>query len=187
MKATKLFFFLFLLSFSCSLSAQNKNTIRVGAGVNVRRNVDNDRLTVGPSLLAEYGRTLNTYFSVAVEIHTDMCKNGAVSDLYAAGVGLRGMVTPFPKKFRWVKVGVGATYEHCKYLYGVRTQEADGHGLKHMRFSADYWGIDFPIRAYFIDSRRFEFYAFYNIKTIFADSKYSWNYSNGGLAFGVKF
>ena len=123
MNAIRLFFLLGPLLFSWSLAAQNKNTIRVGAGVNVRSNVDNDRLAVGPSLSVEYGRTIDAYFSVAAEIHTDMCKEGAASDLYAAGVGLRGMVTPFPKKFRWVKVGVGATYDHCKHLYGVRTEE----------------------------------------------------------------
>lgn len=184
MKATRLFFFLLSLFFSCSLSAQNKNTVRVGVGVNVRSRVDNDRLTVGPSLSVEYGRTVNAYFSVAAEIHTDMCKNGAAADLYAAGVGLRGMATPFPKKFRWVKVGVGATYDRCKYLYGVQGEETV---LKHMQHSADYWGIDFPVRAYLIDSQRFEFYAFYNIKTMFTDGRYVWNYSHGGLAFGVKF
>lgn len=188
MKATRLFFALLLLSFSCTLSAQNKNTIRVGTGINVRSSVDNDRLTVGPSLLVEYGRTINAYFSAAAEIHTDMCKNGAASDLYAAGVSLRGMITPFPKRFRWVKIGVGATYDHCKYLYGVHIQDEDEQSaLKHIQYSADYWGIDFPIRAYFIDSRRFEFYAFYNIKTMFTDGKYCWNYSHGGLAFGVRF
>ncbi len=116
MKATRLFFFLLPLFFSCSLSAQNKNTIRVGAGVNVRSSVDNDRLRVGPSLLVEYGRSVNSYFAVAVEIHTDMCKNGTASDLYGAGVSLRGMATPFPQKFRWVKVGVGTTYDRYKYL-----------------------------------------------------------------------
>ena len=188
MKATRLFFLVFPLFFSCGLSAQNKHTIRIGAGVNVRSSVDDDRLRVGPSLAVEYGRTINAYFSVAAEIHTDMCKNGAASDLYGAGVGLRGMFTPFPKKFRWVKVGVGATYDHCKYLYGVHVQDAEGQSvLKHMRHSADYWGIDFPIRGYLIDSRRFEFYAFYNIKTMFSDGRYYWNYSHGGLAFGVKF
>lgn len=188
MKATRLFFFLLPLFFSCSLSAQNKNTIRVGAGVNVRSSVDNDRLRVGPSLSVEYGRSVNSYFAVAVEIHTDMCKNGTASDLYGAGIGLRGMVTPFPKKFRWIKVGVGATYDRCKYLYGVRVQNEDEQPVvKHMQHAADYWGIDFPIRAYLIDSRRFECYAFYNIKTMFTDGSYYWNYSHGGLAFGVRF
>ena len=188
MKATRLFFFLLSLFFSCSLSAQNKNTIRVGAGVNVRSSVDNDRLSAGPSLLVEYGRSVNSYFAVAVEIHTDMCKNGTASDLYGTGVSLRGMATPFPQKFRWVKVGVGATYDRCKYLYGVHFKDKEGQSvLKHMQHSAGYWGIDFPIRAYFIDSRQFEFYAFYNIKTMFAGGRYHWNYSHGGLAFGVRF
>ena len=186
MKATKFLFLLVSIVFSWSLSAQDKNTIRVGAGINIRSNVDNDRLAVGPSLSVEYGRTINSYFSVAAEIHTDMCKDGAASDLYAAGVGLRGMVTPFPKKFRWIKVGIGATYDRCKYLYGVQNEEGQSV-LKHMQHAADYWGIDFPIRAYLIDSRRFEFYAFYNFKTMFSDGRYYWNYSHGGLAFGVKF
>ncbi len=62
MKATRLFFLVFPLFFSCGLSAQNKHTIRIGAG---------------------------------------------------------------------------ATYDHCKYLYGVHVQDAEGQSvLKHMRHSA---------------------------------------------------
>lgn len=181
--------FVILLVASGTLSAQNRNSIRVGAGINVREGrPDENTLKIGPSLFVEYGREINPYFSIALDLHTDMCKYGKYSNLHALGVSLRGILTPLPKKFRWVKIGVGATYERRRDIYGSdRTDDDANASKKYMQFVSNYWGIDFPIRVYAIDNKLFELYAFYNLKTMFAEGKYFWNYSNGGVAFGVKF
>ena len=181
--------FFFLLFFSCSISAQDRNAVRVGVGVNVRNSrPDNGTLEVGPSLFVEYGREINRYLSIAANVHTDMNEYGDFANLHALGVSVRGIVTPLPKWFRWIKIGVGATYEYRKDIYGINPKSGDGSGIKGYRqHTSHYWGIDFPLRAYFIDNSRYELYAFYELKTLFAENRYFWNYSNGGAAFGVKF
>ncbi|WP_195289552.1 hypothetical protein [Alistipes finegoldii] len=188
MKFLKLVFS-FLLVASGTLSAQNQNVIRVGVGMNVRDGLsDGSNLKIGPSLFVEYGREINHFFSIALNIHTDMSKYDDYANLHSLGISVRSLFTPFPKIFRWVKVGVGATYERRRDIYGTELSVDDAIvGMKYHQISSNYWGIDFPIRAYAIDNKRFELYAFYNLKTMFAEGKYFWNYSNGGIAFGVKF
>lgn len=182
MKTFLFFSFFFFLVFPINLTAQNKNAVRIGVGVNIRNSWPSEKnLVVGPSLFVEYGREINSYISLGANIHCDMNKYGEFNNLNAFGVSLRTIVTLLPKKFRWIKIGIGATYENRRDIYGENIICGNEKEIvAYNQATIHLWGFDFPIRAYLIDNKRFEFYAFYELKTMFMKGEYCWNYSNGG-------
>lgn len=111
-------------------------------------------------------------------------------------MGLKVLVVPFASVgwLDWLEIGAGLscdcridTRENGVYPYPV---EDNGEEVTyyHMDQFRDFlFGFDFPIRAYIIDSARFELFAFFEIKTAFFDRSFGVNHYDAGLMFGVKF
>jgi hypothetical protein len=112
-----------IISFLCGNTfAQNeaKNVIRVGAGVNVVHN-SNGKYQIGPALIGEYQRTLSKYVGLTADIAIEMInyrKHHDSSEIFGA-VGT--MFTPFPNKFKWIKLGVDLSFMYCESLLSAKT------------------------------------------------------------------
>ena len=159
---------------------QKMNSLRAGIGINVHDHYYG--LSAGPSQFIEYNREINGYFSAGLSLHTD--------------VSLRYMVSPFAylKWLDWIEIGVGLTYEYRNAMWKSNGNQFivqdDGETVSYHRLTHEgrhHVGFDFPFRAYIIDNDRFELFLFYELKTIFYKNDYFWDYSNGGVMFGVKF
>ena len=144
---------------------QKMNSLRAGIGINVHDHYYG--LSAGPSQFIEYN-----------------------------SVSLRYMVSPFAylKWLDWIEIGVGLTYEYRNAMWKSNGNQFivqdDGETVSYHRLTHEgrhHVGFDFPFRAYIIDNDRFELFLFYELKTIFYKNDYFWDYSNGGVMFGVKF
>lgn len=81
------------------------------------------------------------------------------ADAYLGGaVGM--MITPLPNLFRFIKFGVTFSYFSHKYVYD---DEYNGYEI----YNQSRVGIGFPIRAYLIDSPKYELSLGYDIMTEF--------------------
>lgn len=173
-----------------SVDAARKNSIRAGAGIHVfGRSADGDG--IGPSMYIGYSRKVYDYFSMDLQLYASQSVASKIHYNHRIGASLRGMVRPlaFSRWTRWLEMGAGVTYtyenvQHCpsyvtieeKIQYSIRQA---GSGL---------FGLDFPIKAYLMDNDRFELSVFYEFNLTFYElGKATWNYSNCGIMFGVKF
>lgn len=184
----------------CPLEAReaDKNTLRVGTGINIQGADESYRksgFAVGPSLYAEYDRAFSNYFSLSANLHWDGCNYGLLKDLSDVSVGLRAMFRPFPKGFRYLELGVGTTAEYRYQIMSRVSNYTSGMGkpmwsISHSRGNYAVWGFDVPIRLYLIDNEVFDLsisYAFkFNVD--FRSGFDAWlRYSNVSVLFGVKF
>lgn len=178
-------------------AAQGRNSLRIGAGVNLHTpKTFTGHSSVGQSIFAEYGREINRYLSAAANLHTDLTYVNPRWNGHDIGLGLKVLVVPFASVgwLDWLEIGAGLscdcridTRENGVYPYPV---EDNGEEVTyyHMDQFRDFlFGFDFPIRAYIIDSARFELFAFFEIKTAFFDRSFGVNHYDAGLMFGVKF
>lgn len=166
--------------------AQDQRALRVGIGVNVRDNYPNaTSLKVGPSIFAEYERCITNHIAIGVNLHFDISEYGSDHSLNDVGISFRGIYTPFPDRFGRFKLGVGATYEYRQNFH--QPNLSDDQTAARYKNTEHLWGFDFPIRFYLLESNRYEVFAFYELKTMITGGSYIWNYSNGGITFGVKF
>ena len=74
---------------------------------------------------------------------------------------------------------------------GVVSYTYDSDGMEGTIYCAvkndiGYVGIDLPVRLYLIDNSRFQLMMFYDFKTLFKEKQHFWNYSVGGIMFGVR-
>lgn len=176
------------------LSAQEKCfSMKVGVGFNVSAGSDYYRAAgdkVGPSMTSEITYLFNRWLSTGFNIHMNNTKIGDNARKSDYGVSLRGYVRPFARRFKWIEVGMGITGVYRSGA-GVREWHAvDGTVMNVVYNDYDlfYFGFDFPLRCYLIDNSKYQLLLYYDLKTIFdKGGKYLWNYSNGGLMFGVKF
>lgn len=189
--------FLILIS-PTGLYARNRkmNSLRAGIGINVHEHYYG--LSAGPSQFIEYNREINGYFSAGLSLHTDQARLRYTTDdhINKIGVSLRYMVSPFAylKWLDWIEIGVGLTYEYRNAMWKSNGNQFivqdDGETVSYHRLTHEgrhHVGFDFPIRAYIIDSARFELFAFFEIKTAFFDRSFGVNHYDAGLMFGMKF
>lgn len=184
MKRGVLIVLMFLLATSSLLAQEKGFSLKTGAGVNVTLSYKgygaSSRHSIGPAMITEGTYQFNQWLSTGINIHTSLTKVGKNGLEYNLGGGLRGYVRPFGRKFKYLELGVGLT--------GVYRKEA---GLlwntSYGEWNYGYFGIEYPVRAYIIDNSKYQLMMFYDFKTIFEDRRYFWNYSVGGLMFGVRF
>ena len=179
------FIILILMHVTSALCAQDKGfSLKTGAGVNVTLSYKaygaTSRHSIGPAMITEGTYQFNQWLSTGINIHSSLTKVGKNGLEYNLGGGLRGYVRPFGRKFKYLELGVGLT--------GVYRREA---GLvwntSYDEWEYGFFGIEYPVRAYIIDNSKYQLMMFYDFKTIFAGQQYLWNYSVGGLMFGVRF
>lgn len=178
-----------ILLFPVCLSAQNRFSLKVGGGIAVYGSDDeNSGDKIGHSLVTEFTYSVTNWFSAGLNVHMGMCNTGNEHHVSETGASLRGLFRPFPKKFRFLELGVGLTgmYRVYNTNYNVYEQE---HLTCYYNGNRSYGavGIDFPVRLYAIDSQRFQLMFYYDFKTLFNSGVYYLSNSNGGAMFGIKF
>ncbi len=160
-------------------TAQNKNTLRAGIGVDFFNPSFESHHSpwIGPSLFTEFGHTFNDYVSMTVTLNTDMRKRteGRGDDRFI--LSLCAMAKPFAKKhiLNRLELGAGVTGEY-------RTYYDDG------RNSTFNPGIDIPVRIYLIDTEKYDL-CLMQISRFLNNKNYGFKrYDiNFGVMFGVKF
>lgn len=171
------------------LSAQNRFSLKAGGGIAVYGSEEeSNNLKVGHSMVTEFTYSVNNWFSAGLNVHMGMCKSSSEHWVSETGASIRGLFRPFAKWFRFLELGIGVTGMHRVYNtnYNVIEQEyLTCYYNSNKSFGAV--GIDFPIRLYAIDSKRFQLMFYYDFKTLFDSGSYYLSNSNGGVMFGIKF
>jgi hypothetical protein len=182
-----------IISFLCGNKlAQNeaKNVIRIGAGVNICDQLNGDKYMIGPVLGTEYQRILSKYIGITVNLSISVNHYGKNYDFTKVFGSVGSLITPFPDKFRWIKMGIGLSLQHGEDYWGIERnlQVSDIYYDfdQYFRYSGYRFGIHFPIRVYFIDNSKYELFVSYKIKTVFRSGLKMDNIPLC-LGFGVKF
>lgn len=166
-----------LLLLAGTLHAQN-HTLRIGTGMAMETDYDgNSRF--GPLLSAEYQWGFSRYVALQSRLSFASVRIDPVrmNTMVSGAVGV--LVTPLPKKFRYVKVGANVQYVFHRYTY-----------QKNDRFVYEKCGnigFGFPIRAFFIDNAKYELSAGYDLQTEFQKGSFLYVTDYAALYFGVKF
>ncbi len=177
-----------ILLFPMSTLAQGRFSLKAGGGIAVYGSEEKiGGLKVGHSMITEATYSVTNWFSAGLNVHMAMCNTGNEHHISETGASLRGLFRPFPKKFRWLELGVGLTGMYCVYNTDYVVDKQDYLNCYHnSNRTFGSVGIDFPVRLYVIDSSRFQLMFYYDFKTLINRSYYL-NNSNGGVMFGVKF
>lgn len=166
------------LVYHTNVRSQDKHKVCIGLGINVRDSWPNaNALKIGPSIMFDYGYKLNPKVSVGLNVHSDISTYGKTSSLCDIGLSVRCITTPFVKTIDWLRCGIGLTFEYRRNFL----ENPGASNIEHL------FGVDFPIQLVCLNNSRFELYLFYDLKTMFDNTRYYWNYSNGGICWGIKF
>jgi hypothetical protein len=189
--------FLLMSCFAVSgLSAQEKGlSVKIGGGVNVilqnKAYVASASHSLGPAVAAECTYQFNPWFSAGLNVHSSSYKSGKFGVNQDFDGALRGYLRPLGSMFRYLEVGMGVTGLY-RNTAGVVSYTYDSDGMEGTIYCAvkndiGYVGIDLPVRLYLIDNSRFQLMMFYDFKTLFMEKQHFWNYSVGGIMFGIRF
>jgi hypothetical protein len=184
----------FVYSYSNVFSQSDaKNVIRIGAGVNFSNHLDNDDKYIvgGIALETEYQRSLSKYIGINVNFAITKTHYGKHYDYIKMFGSVGTIFTPFPDKFRWIKIGIGLSLQKEEDYWGIeREMQISDHLFygydQYFRYSGYRWGVHFPVRFYIIDNSKYELFVSSKIKTRFI-SGLEFDNVLLCLGFGVKF
>ena len=173
---------LFSLFSLFSVQARNRHSLNVGAGINiVGRTIGQPGVSrIGPAFFLGYHYVLSEYIGLDMDAVAVTNHYGTVSDIEMWGVSARVLITPFPKCFRFLKIGGGIGWT---YMKTIEHQISFGRNI----YKKSSVGLDASYRLYAIDNSRFELYGSYDMIFRSYYNKFIWLYGQIGINFGVKF
>ncbi len=163
-------------------SAQKKNSLRAGAGINIINGAyEGYKNYVGPTVFLEYNRDLTKWIGVTAGVFTATNSFAESNELTEWNISVKAIFTPFHKRFRYFKLGTGTNWGNRTYF----TKPNEDYPFEKTVWND--WGLNFTLRLYAIDNDRFELFGSYD--QIWRGHDQDWCLSMGlvGIFFGVKF